>query len=124
MPPAADKGVEVRLLEAPARLKTGLVAGGAAVVDVVESLFVVFCLEELVAASAGLLTTGIFKMVASFMGVQSRLVGGGVGLAGLENVATPIGLDDKDNRREFREDRGPMEVLKAEPDGELFPEAD
>ena len=71
-------------------------------------------------ADGGLLTAaGILRMVASFIGVQSRLVGGGVGLAGgLEKVAKPIGFEDRFKRREPREDLGPIEALKAEADGE------
>ena len=62
--------------------------------------------------------------MASFIGVQRRLVGGGVGFVGLEKVANPIGLEERFNKREFKVDLGPMEELKAEPDGELFPDED
>ena len=71
-------------------------------------------------ADGGLLTAaGILRMVASFIGVQRRLVGGGVGFAGgLEKVAKPIGFEDRFKRREPREDLGPIEALKAEADGD------
>ena len=52
------------------------------------------------------------------------MVGGGVGFVGLEKVANPIGLEERFNKREFKVDLGPMEELKAEPDGELFPDED
>ena len=70
------------------------------------------------------MTTGIFKMVASFIGVQRRLVGGGVGLVGLENVASPIGFDDKEMFFVFKVDLSPNEAFKNDVDGELLLDVD
>ena len=116
LPPAADNGVEVRLFAAPAKLKTVLVGGSAARTVLGD------CDFEL-DSEASLLTTGIFRIVASFIGVHKRLVGGGVGLGGFEKVANPIGFEDREIFLAFNEDLGPIEAFKTEGDGELLLEA-
>ena len=118
LPPAPETGVEVRLLAALAKLKT--VLGGSAAAGVLFSE--VAGLEWV--SEANLLTTGIFRIVASFIGVHNRFVGGGVGLGGFEKVAIPIGFDDSVIFLVFKEDLSPNEAFRTEVDGELLLEVE
>ena len=63
-------------------------------------------------------------MVASFIGVHSLFVGGGVGLGGLEKEASPIGFEESEMFLEFNEDLGPNEAFKTDVDGELLLEVE
>ena len=66
--------------------------------------------------------------MASFIGVQSRFVGGGVGLASeaaaFEKVAIPIGFEESAKFRVFNseDNRRPNEALRTDVDGELLRE--